>query len=84
MSRQQVLAFKFWLVAAYGWALVCGVVAFTIPVARTSTVPQVHQTLFEHSHSVIALGGSLMGTVLRNIVWLLKPLRFNLPIYECG
>jgi len=64
MPRQQSLAFKFWLAAAYGWALVCGVVAFTIPATRTSTVPPIRQTLFEHSHSVVALGGILMGSVL--------------------
>jgi hypothetical protein len=64
MSRQQGLRFKFWLAAAYGWALVCGVVAFTIPAAPTSTIPPIHQTLFEHSHYVVVLGGSLMALVL--------------------
>jgi hypothetical protein len=64
MSGQQDFRFKSWLAAAYGWALVCGVVAFTIPAARTSTIPQIHQTLFEHSHYVVILGGSLIGSIL--------------------
>jgi hypothetical protein len=64
MSRQQGSRPKSWLAAAYGWALVSGVAAFTVPASRTSTIPQIHQTLFEYSHSATVLGGSLIGSVL--------------------
>lgn len=64
MSGQRRSNSRLWLAAAYGWAVVCGIAVFTIPAARTSTIPQVHQTLFVHSHGAVALGALLMGSVL--------------------
>jgi hypothetical protein len=64
MLGQQGHRSMLWLGASYGWTVVSGVVAFTIRAARTSTIPHIHETLFQFSHHVVFLGGSLVVVVL--------------------
>ena len=73
MSLQHGNVPKRWLAGAFGWAVLCGIVAFTMPVVHSNiihltpfgrAIATPNQTLYESNHTLVYFGGALIVGVL--------------------